>query len=109
MDVVRLPGLKIADDLDMYYKNDKIYDQEMKLGSSAEILKCAGEICKCFCFPCAPCGCGPLMQIKQGEMGLLLQQGKLIAKLGPGLHTYNNCLDELIRVDMKTQIIELPK
>lgn len=108
-DTVRLPGLKIADDLNTLYNNERIYDQNEKLGTSLECLRCCGSLSRCLCFPCAPCGCGPLMQIKQGEMGLLLQQGKLKAKLGPGLHTYNTCLDELIRVDMKTNIIELPK
>lgn len=106
---LKVTGLKIAEDLNMYYDNDKLYDQEEKLQGSAAILNCCGEICRCVCFPCAPCGCGPLMQIKQGEMGLLLHKGRLKAKLGPGLHAYNTCLDELVRVDLKTQVMILKK
>lgn len=109
VDIERLPGLTIASDLNKHYDNEKFYDQSLRLDTAASILACCGSISQCLCFPCAPCNCGPVMQIKQGEMGLLLHQGRLKAKLGPGLHTYNTCLDELIRVDMKTQIMELPK
>src|SRR3990167_362777 len=108
-DVERLPGLKMAQDIDMYYNNKQFYDGEDAGECGTCCYDYCGDISKCVCYPCAPCGCGPLMQIKQGELGLLLHNGKLKAKLGPGLHTYNNCVEELIRVNMKTQIMELPK
>lgn len=102
-------GLNIAGDLNKDYENAEIYDQEERLGASACILNCCGNISRCLCFPCAPCGCGPLMKIEQGSIGLLLHQGRLKAKLGPGLHTYNTCLDELLVVSLKTQVMMLPK
>lgn len=102
-------GLKVAQDLNKDYENEAIYNQDEAIGASACILNCCGNISRCICFPCAPCGCGPLMQIKQGEIGLLIHQGKLKAKLGPGLHTYNTCLDQLIVVSLKTQVMMLPQ
>lgn len=108
-DVPILPGLKIAEDLNTFYDDEKLYDQTEKLGSVLECLQICGSFSKCLCYPCAPLGCGPLMQINQGEMGLLLNKGKLVRKLGPGLHTYNTCLDELIKVSMKTKIMSVPE
>lgn len=104
----QVSGLQLAPDLNKYYDDPKLYSQEDKMEASAMCLVCCGNISRGLCFPLAPCGCGPLMKINQGEIGLLLHQGKLSAKLGPGLHTYNTCLDELIRVDMKTRILQLP-
>lgn len=102
-------SLKIADNLNKTYENPKLYDQEEEAGCGGHLLSCCGMITMCCCFPCAPCGCGPLMKIQQGEIGLLLHRGKLKAKLGPGLHTYNTCVDQLITVSLKTQVLMLPK
>lgn len=102
-------SLKIANDLNNDYKNEVIYDQTESIDATAAILNCCGNISKCVCFPCAPCGCGPLMQVKQGEIGLLIHQGRLKAKLGPGLHTYNTCLDQMMVVSLKTQVMMLPR
>ena len=102
-------SLRVAEDLNRNYENGKLYDHEEEATCGGQMLACCGNISRCICFPCAPCGCGPLMKIQQGEIGLLLHKGKLKAKLGPGLHTYNTCLDELIRVSLKTQVLMLPK
>lgn len=101
-------GLKVAPDMKDRYNNKEIYDFEEASECYMNGLTCCGGIQAVICLPCAPCGCGPLRQIRQGEVGLLLQNGKLIRKYGPGLHTLNTCVDRLIVVNMKTNIHKLP-
>lgn len=69
----------------------------------AGCLKCAGCIPTTLCLPCAICNCGPLVRIEQGTVGFKMEFGKLTAKLGPGLHTYNPCSEKVITVDLRVQ------
>lgn len=64
---------------------------------------CSRAIQCCF----APCGGGPITTIEEGYVGLRLEFGKLQSKLKPGLHSYNPCTEKIVKVDMRTQIIDV--
>lgn len=108
MEIANLIGTMVAPDLNKNYEDPNMYVQDGESNCQNGILECCGNISKSCCLPCSPCGCGPLMRIQQGEIGLLLNKGKLKAKLGPGLHTFNTCIEELIRVSLKTTIVDMP-
>jgi regulator of protease activity HflC (stomatin/prohibitin superfamily) len=42
-------------------------------------------------------------------MGLLIEFGRLIKKLQPGLHSFNQCSQQIIVVDIRTVILDIPK
>ena len=88
--VLHSPGLTVAQGLNECYGEDYNETKE-NAGVYAGCLKTAGIIPTVVCCICATCKCGPLKEIQQGFIGLLVEFGKLKAKLGPGLHTYNPC------------------
>jgi hypothetical protein len=101
-------GLNIASKLnDMYGKkySDKPVDTAKSYGSCK---RCCGVIPKVVCVPCAPCDCGPVRKISTGHIGLIIEFGRLIKKLPPGLHTLNNCTEKLLIVDIRTKILDIP-
>ncbi len=78
-------------------------------GGYAACIKCCGSICQTVCCVCAACNCGPVRQIPTGQMGLLIEFGRLIKKLEPGLHSFNQCSQQIIVVDIRTVILDIPK
>lgn len=71
-------------------------------------LSCCGKIPQALCFFCAPCRCGPLIEIPQGYIGIVMEFGKFVRKVGPGLHSFNSCTEEIKKVDIRTQSHRIP-
>lgn len=105
--VLKSPGLKIKEGI------NEIYGPEFTGEDSATLYSCClratGQCCAIGCCVCATCSCGPVTKIDQGFIGLLIEFGKLKAKLGPGLHTVNPCSQKVIKVDTRVQSKLLPK
>lgn len=94
-------GLKINNSINAAYGGH--YQGKDEASCYASYLQCAGYCPKIICCPCAACGCGPIKEVNQGQVGFLVEFGKLKAKLGPGLHTYNPCTENFILVDLRVQ------
>ena len=96
----------------IYPMINKIYGPEFKDTDEASAyscyLSCCGTVCQGICCLCAACRCGPILEIPQGNVGLVLEFGRFIQKLGPGLHTYNSCTQEIILVDSRIQTLAIP-
>lgn len=98
--------LKALDDFDedLYRPishNSEAYGYKKCLNLCGEIsqkLQC--------CF--ASCGCGPLVVIDQGFVGLRVVFGKYSEKLPPGLYSFNPCSERIIKVDMRAQVHAIP-
>lgn len=101
------PGLLVQNEINEPYGEN--YKGDNQAGFYGACLKCAGVGCATACCICATCGCGPLTQIKQGYIGLQVEFGKLKGKLGPGLHTYNQCTEKIISVDIRVQSLNIAK
>jgi len=101
-------GLKLSKQIHNEYGDDFHNNQTDRASGYASFIKCCGVIPKYACCVCAPCGCGPVRKIPTGHIGLLSEFGRVIAKLEPGLHTINNCSQELITVSLMTQVIDIP-
>jgi erythrocyte band 7 integral membrane protein len=102
------PGLDVQMDINDTY-GDKYNPTENTSPGYAGCLSCAGYLCATLCCICATCGCGPIKEIKQGFIGLRVHFGRLMGKLGPGLHTYNPCTEKIITVDMRVQSMIVEK
>lgn len=85
-------------------KNPKIAEEATGYKSC---LSSAGNFCRAIqcCF--ATCGSGPIETIEEGQLGLRLEFGKLQSTLKPGLHSYNPCTEKILKIDMRTQIIDV--
>ena len=88
------------------YTDKEIYSGFKEAGCFKKCYVCCGNIPKKICCICAPCGCGPVKTISQGEIGLLIRFGRVFKKLPPGLHTVNSCTDKLVIVDMRLNSIK---
>lgn len=90
---------------------DEGLDKGYETGSEATgYMACqekCGNCCLSFQYCCASCGCGPLKTINQGEIGLRMRFGKFVSKLQPGLYTYNPCTENIIVVDLRSQVIDV--
>jgi len=49
-------------------------------------LSCYGCIPQVCCVICAPCGCGPIKIVQEGQCGLIKELGRYVKKVGPGVH-----------------------
>lgn len=98
--------------LNMYPKINEPYGLDYQGTDEASCysgyLSCCGSCARGICFTCACCGCGPIMQIEQGQIGLATAFGRFVRKLGPGLHTYNPCTENIVTVDIRTQTLSIP-
>jgi regulator of protease activity HflC (stomatin/prohibitin superfamily) len=101
------PGLELQTSIDDVYGEN--YNHKGAASGYAGCLKCAGVCYAITCCPCACCGCGPLVEIPQGHIGLLLEFGRMKGKVGPGLHTFNRCSERFITVDMRVQSLNVNK
>jgi erythrocyte band 7 integral membrane protein len=98
--------------LTMYPYINKVYGPEFKGTDEASAyscyLSCCGSACRTACCVCSACKCGPIVEVPQGNIGLVLEFGRFIQKLGPGLHTYNPCTQEMILCDLRIQTLQIP-
>jgi len=70
-------------------------------------LRRCGNCCLTCQSCCATCGCGPLQTIQQGQVGLRMEFGQFMSKLGPGLHSFNPCTEKIIVVDMRSKVVDV--
>ncbi|KAI8962021.1 stomatin-like protein [Daldinia sp. FL1419] len=59
--------------------------------------------------PCVICCPNPYKQVSQGNVGLVTKFGKFYKAVDPGLVKINPLSEKLIQVDVKIQIVEVPK
>ena len=106
-------GLGIGNGLNIHKEIHSEYGKEFqdnpkdRAGSYASCIKCCGNIPKVICCVCAACGKGPVRRISTGHIGLLTEFGRLIAKLEPGLHTFNQCSQKILMVDLRAKILNI--
>ncbi|EAR90881.2 SPFH domain/band 7 family protein (macronuclear) [Tetrahymena thermophila SB210] len=62
---------------------------------------CCGQYCPCFC--CS----NPMILVDNSFRGIYERFGKYVKNVDAGLHFVNPCTDQLIKIDMKTQNIDL--
>ncbi|KAI1337556.1 stomatin-like protein [Xylariaceae sp. FL0016] len=62
-----------------------------------------GAVPCCICFP------NPFKQVHQGNVGLVTKFGKFYKAVDPGLVKINPLSERLIQVDVKIQIVEVPR
>ncbi|KAK0651659.1 stomatin family protein [Cercophora newfieldiana] len=60
-------------------------------------------------FPCCICCPNPYKKVSQGNVGLVSKFGKFYKAVDPGLVKINPLSENLIQVDVKIQIVEVPK
>jgi erythrocyte band 7 integral membrane protein len=80
---------------------NKPFDTNAENSGYKACLTCFGKCQIGTKYLCASCGCGPIVVIEQGSVGLKLRFGKYVSKLKPGLYTYNTCTEEIQVVDMR--------
>ncbi|KAI0837258.1 stomatin-like protein [Hypoxylon sp. FL0890] len=59
--------------------------------------------------PCVICCPNPYKQVNQGNVGLVTKFGKFYKAVDPGLVKINPLSERLIQVDVKIQIVEVPR
>lgn len=59
--------------------------------------------------PCCVCCPNPFKNVNQGNVGLVTKFGKFYKAVDPGLVKVNPLSERLIQVDVKIQIVEVPK
>jgi len=59
--------------------------------------------------PCCICCPNPFKQVHQGNVGLVTKFGKFYKAVDPGLVKINPLSERLLQVDVKIQIVEVPK
>ncbi|KAI5864025.1 stomatin-like protein [Durotheca rogersii] len=59
--------------------------------------------------PCVICCPNPYKQVSQGNVGLVTKFGKFYKAVDPGLVKINPLSEKLIQVDVKIQIVEVPR
>lgn len=60
-------------------------------------------------FPCCICCPNPYKNVNQGNVGLVTKFGKFYKAVDPGLVKINPLSERLLQVDVKIQIVEVPK
>ncbi|KAH8883920.1 stomatin family protein [Thozetella sp. PMI_491] len=63
----------------------------------------------CGAVPCCICCPNPFKSVHQGNVGLVTKFGKFYKAVDPGLVKVNPLSERLIQVDVKIQIVEVPK
>jgi hypothetical protein len=101
-------GLNIAKKLNSVYGEKYASNPKDKASSYSGCIRSCGTCPQKCCVVCAACNCGPVSKISTGQVGLLMEFGKLIKKLPPGLHTINSCSQKLLVADIRTKILDIP-
>jgi regulator of protease activity HflC (stomatin/prohibitin superfamily) len=73
------------------------------------IHKLGGTIGCMGAFPCCICCPNPFKPVSQGEVGLISKFGRFERAVDPGLVRVNPLSERLITVDVKIQIVEVPR
>lgn len=60
-------------------------------------------------FPCCICCPNPYKNVQQGNVGLVTKFGRFYKAVDPGLVKINPLSERLVQVDVKIQIVEVPK
>jgi regulator of protease activity HflC (stomatin/prohibitin superfamily) len=68
-----------------------------------------GELFKCCCCPFMVFRAGPVMVIEQGQVGVQTRFGKFDRVLPPGMYVYNILTQNIQKVQMRMQTIEVPQ
>lgn len=101
-------GLTLSKRIHNEYGQEFQKNPKDRAAGYANCIKCCGKIPKVVCCICAACDCGPVKKISTGQIGLLIEFGRLIGKLEPGLHSFNQCSQTIILVDLRTVILNIP-
>ncbi|KAK4154480.1 stomatin-like protein 3 [Chaetomidium leptoderma] len=59
--------------------------------------------------PCCVCCPNPFKRVSQGNVGLVTRFGRMNRTVDPGLVQVNPLSENLLQIDVKTQIVEVPK
>lgn len=76
-------------------------------GDNIACLKFCGNFCNILCFCCNMCCDKNTITISLGSAGILMEQGEFKKILPPGFYYYNNCLNNIIVVSLKTKTMDL--
>lgn len=104
----KLLGLKLSRYIHTEYGDEFKKNPKDRASGYAGFIKYCGLIPKVGCCICAPCGKGPVKIVPTGYIGLLTEFGRVIEKLEPGLHTINACSQQVMLVNLMTQLIDIP-
>lgn len=85
----------------------------MNLRLVADILSTVNTLGSCVgsfgAIPCCICCPNPYKQVSQGNVGLITKFGKFYKAVDPGLVKINPLSERLLQVDVKIQIVEVPR
>jgi hypothetical protein len=70
-------------------------------------IETCGKLSECYCCICKACECGPVTRIHPGNIGFILEFGKIVKKVGAGLQTYNYCTQKVMQVSIKKQSMNM--
>lgn len=99
--VLKPNGIDISWEINKPYGTK--WESEEQASCYGGCLKGCGACCSVSCCLFAACGCGWIREIRQGYIGMLIEFGKLVRKLGPGIHAINPCTQKVLQVDMRVQ------
>ena len=101
-------GLEISKRLNEDYGEKWMNNPVDKASGYSACLRKCGAVPQVACCICAPCDLGPVKKIPSGYIGLVIELGRLVKKLEPGLHSYNQCCQEVQLVDIRTKVFDVP-
>ncbi|ORZ32036.1 hypothetical protein BCR44DRAFT_120136, partial [Catenaria anguillulae PL171] len=88
----------------------KITDWETPHTIYGSLMKLAGDVFGCFGqIPCCCCFANPMKVVEQGTVGLIKRFGQAIEIVDPGLHEINVMTDSLQKVDIRMQVVDMPR
>ncbi|KAI9497573.1 hypothetical protein BDB00DRAFT_803200 [Zychaea mexicana] len=80
------------------------------IGWYGTMMNCLGSICGGLgMVPCLCCFPNPFKEVNQGHVGLVTRFGKFYKCVNPGLVKVNPLTESVHHIDIKMQIIEIPK
>jgi regulator of protease activity HflC (stomatin/prohibitin superfamily) len=99
-----------AEDLQKSYASIVGDDADRPQGWYGSMIHVLGSIIGTMgAVPCCVCCPNPFKNVHQGNVGLITKFGKFYRAVDPGLVHVNPLSERLIQVDVKIQIVEVPK
>jgi hypothetical protein len=87
-----------------------IVDEVHFPGWYGAMINCLGEVIGTLgAVPCCVCCPNPFKRVSQGNVGLITKFGRFYKAVDPGLVKVNPLSENLTQVDVKIQIVEVPK